>query len=88
MLFTNLEFDQEQRNRMRALSAPDEVYFGDPEQTPEADREAFLKAEIAFGWCPPEWLAEAGALDAVRFGRDRGIRPSGLGSAIPAAGVH
>ena len=67
MLFTNLEFDQEQRNRMRALSAPDEVYFGDPEQTPEADREAFLKAEIAFGWCPPEWLAEAGALRWMQF---------------------
>ena len=67
MLFTNLEFDQEQQNRMRALSAPDEVHFGDPEQTQEADWEAFLKAEIAFGWCPPEWLAEAGALRWMQF---------------------
>ena len=35
MLFTNLEFNQQQQNRMRALSAPDEVHFGDPEQTLE-----------------------------------------------------
>jgi glyoxylate/hydroxypyruvate reductase len=67
MLFTNLEFNQQQQNRMRALVAPDEVHFGNPEQIREADREAFLKAEIAFGWCPPEWLAEAEGLRWMQF---------------------
>jgi len=61
-IFANLEFDQEQRERLTAGTVGDEVYFGDPERFTAQDKHAFVLSEVAFGWCPPELLALAGQL--------------------------
>jgi len=67
MIFSNLEFDDGQKEHLRRLCAPDTVYFGDPEHPSVADREAFLAADIAFGGCPPEWIPEAKKLRWMQF---------------------
>ena len=58
MIFTNIEFNDAQKERIRQLAVPDEVRFGNPEVPIHADKKDFLQAEIVFGWCPPEWLQE------------------------------
>jgi glyoxylate/hydroxypyruvate reductase A len=72
-IFTNLEFNAEQRERLATRAAGHQVYFGDPEQFTEKDRNAFVSSDIAFGSCPPECLNLAGQLrwfqlDSVGYG--------------------
>lgn len=58
-IFTNVEFGVRQREQLSVGVAPDEIYFADPDQLSEADSAALLRAEIAFGSCPPELLEAA-----------------------------
>lgn len=58
-IFTNVEFGAQQREHLAAAVAPDEIYFADPDQLSEADHVALLRAEVAFGSCPPELLGAA-----------------------------
>ncbi len=61
-IFANLEFDREQRERLTAGTVGDDVYFGDPERFTDQDKQALVSSEVAFGWCPPEWLVVAAQL--------------------------
>ena len=35
------------------------VWFASPEKLSEQDRKAFEEAEVAFGYCPPDWVGES-----------------------------
>lgn len=66
-VFTNLEANARQQQRLRELVAPDTLHFGDPENPTAADRAAFATAGFAFGSCPPEWLATSPQLRWMQF---------------------
>ena len=53
-IYTDIEFNDSQRQHLREVAGEDVVYFADPGSPSLQDKEAFLKAEIAFGSCPPE----------------------------------
>jgi phosphoglycerate dehydrogenase-like enzyme len=56
IVYTNIEFNDSQRQHMREEADEDVIYFADPENPSSQDKDAFLEAEIAFGSCAPEWL--------------------------------
>src|SRR5579872_1036438 len=73
LIYTNLEFSASQRNHLREVAGQDVVHFADPQSPSCQDKEAFFKAEVAFGDCPPEWLPLTRELrwmqfDSVGFG--------------------
>jgi glyoxylate/hydroxypyruvate reductase len=77
-IFTNVEFGARHREGLASDVAPDEIYFGDPEQLSTADRTALLQSEIAFGSCPPDLLIAARELrwlqlDSVGCDQYRGL---------------
>jgi glyoxylate/hydroxypyruvate reductase A len=61
-IFTNVEFSDTDRAGFAAATAPDDVYFGDPEELTPADREVVLRSDVAFGSCPPGLLGPAAGL--------------------------
>jgi glyoxylate/hydroxypyruvate reductase len=59
LVFTNVPLQSWQRARLVGQLGGDDVHYGDPVQFTSAARDAFIRSEVAFGWCPPQLLAEA-----------------------------
>jgi glyoxylate/hydroxypyruvate reductase len=77
-IFTNVEFSARHQEQLASDVAPDDIYFGDPEQLSAADRTTLLQSEIAFGSCPPDLLIAARELrwlqlDSVGCDQYRGL---------------
>lgn len=77
-IFTNVEFGARHRERLASDAAPDDIYFGDPEELGTADKAALLHSEVAFGSCPPDLLVAARELrwlqlDSVGCDQYRGL---------------
>jgi phosphoglycerate dehydrogenase-like enzyme len=92
-IYTNIEFNDSQRQHMREVAGEDVVYFADPEVPSLQDKEAFLRAEIAFGDCSPEWLPLTHDLrwmqfDSVGFGEYAHLNWDDLGRRLTCTNLR
>lgn len=58
-LYLQIPATESEKDALKTTLASDELWFANPEKPDEADRKAFLGAEVAFGYCPPAWVAES-----------------------------
>lgn len=61
-IFVGAYLDEAARALLRRSLTSDHVCFGDPLKRNEADRSAFLEAEVVFGNVPAAWLKDASRL--------------------------
>jgi glyoxylate/hydroxypyruvate reductase A len=92
-IYTDIEFNDSQRQHLREVAGEDVVYFADPGSPSLQDKEAFLKAEIAFGSCPPEWLPLTRDLrwmqfDSVGFGEYTHVDWDELGTRLTCTNLR
>lgn len=59
MLYVEMPFAQEHRERVLRLAGDTPVWFAEPDTRARDDRAALERARVAFGNCAPSWLAEA-----------------------------
>ncbi len=55
-LYFQVPASDTEKDGLRASLPNDELWFADPSNPDERDRGAFEKAEVAFGYCPPDWV--------------------------------
>ncbi|GAA2412490.1 hypothetical protein GCM10010404_83060 [Nonomuraea africana] len=61
-LYVQLALTAAEKDRVRSLAGGVPVWFAQPKEQTDRDFEAFARAEVAVGNCPPEWLERTARL--------------------------